>query len=206
MRKSIVLPLLLMMSIELFAGGRPVQIIRCVDRNQVNNLNRVAAFMASDTTDHFCYPGLLTVVEPAGGYCGSANNANTIFTISITADTLLPNDALTINSLTNIMLTDQTDSLSGTIDFTTTDVRLAFTADGTATVEIDFTRDPYQESIIEFRNAVLDASGTKILRIPACTTIGSTIPTMGQWGLISLGLLLLIFGISAVRQSHLVAL
>ncbi len=32
-------------------------------------------------------------------------------------------------------------------------------------------------------------------------TVNQTVPTMGEWGLMSLGLLLLIFGVNAVRQT-----
>lgn len=207
MRKIIVTTFILLMAGAAFAGGRPVQIIRCVDRGLEDSdaLAKTSVLKAAvgDTTNRLCYPGLLAITVP--DLC--IGDASTLHTITIKGDTLLPGDAVTVNSFTNMILTEDPYDLVNTVD-RGAGLRSSFTAipdpaDPTkGIIEIEFTRDPFSPSLIQFGTNTTTASNDGMFPIALCTTVApiATVPTMGQWGLISLGLILMIFAISAVRS------
>ena len=109
-------------------------------------------------------------------------------------------DAVTLEDLENCVLLDGTGALLDVLGTFGTDDRVAFVADMNGKIIIDFTRNPFQPSTINFREiANMD------ITIPACeATAASIVPTMGEWALISLGLILMICSLVGIRQMQLV--
>ncbi len=201
--------LLIFLTFEVLNAGRPVTIIRCVDRSdsttpaELKGDNLLKALDPGAATEHFCYPGLITF-NISNFDCTDPSIASEIITVRIMGDTLIVGDALTIDSITNAMFTDGSSALADDFDPATDaslDERIAVVSISAGVIEIEFTRDPFSETIIKFRNAQT-ADGSGKLIIPACDpAMVRTIPTLGQWSLIILGMLFLIFGVVVSRQS-----
>ena len=192
--------LCLISSVQARVGG--VVIIICGDRAE-NDLELAAKqdltkMMENDTL--YCYPGAAAFTLP-----DECNSGAVVLSIELDPMDFFVDDALTLSSLTNVNFEDGSEDLIAGIDFVNTDFRPALVTYEDGRIEIEFTRDPTQPSIIELRN-VNGGQGQTIM-IPACTgTVFNgdvaTVPTMGQWGLMVLGLILLIFGVNSVVRSH----
>jgi len=192
MRKISAIFVLIILSEVLLAGVRPVQIIRCGVRATAAKTTTVKAIAS---TEHLCSGLAVTAMLP-----DSCASGLVTMLINVPGDFQI-NDALTVTSITNMVFADGSHQIADTLNTMTTEaLRPAFVADVANLVEIQFTRDLTQESVLVLRNANGGAGAT--FTIPACASAtNATVPTMGEWGLMSLGLILLIFGINALRQS-----
>ena len=183
------------------AQVRGVTIILCGDRTEDADIALAKQDLSKmmETDSFYCYPGAAAVTLP-----DECNSGTVVLSIELDPGDFFVGDALTVTSLSNINFVDGSEEIPDSIDFIT-DFRPAFVTDEDGRIEIEFTRDPTLPTVIELRN-VNNGDGQTIT-IPACTgTVfngdASPIPTMGQWGLMVLGLILLIFGVNSVVRSR----
>ncbi len=200
MKKILIIAVFLAEFSVAFAGN-PLMVIRC--RPNLSSSAKDAAAVVVTPPEAECYGGQLKITtndEPCN------NTSGNIDTIKITlnkanGDAWVPNDdAVTIRELNNCRILNAQSVLISTINQNTTDDRAAFVADANGVVEIQFVRiDPTASSEIVFRNATLETGGSS-LPFVACPAVGAVVPTMGEWGIIALTILILTLGIVALKQ------
>jgi len=215
MKQLLVLIFCILSGYSVFSQGRPAQIIICVDRS----LADAPAFLKGDkgihtkaldeslATNRVCYGGPVSFTVSSFN-CQSPSIASEVITLTITADSTFEiGDAFTLDDAQNLNFTDGTSALFDDFEGTEPNARVAVLSENGVDVEIEFTRDPSQESVLVLRNARLSSDGSKRIVIPACDpadlAVGAaSIPTIGEWTGIILAIMMLIFGIVASTQER----
>lgn len=203
MKKLLIVAVFLAEFTVAFAGN-PIIVIRC---RVTGEFRDAATVSVADPQDAECYNGELniTVDDPA---CDNPDPAADVIKLILTradGSPWIPNDdAITIDDLRNCNLINNTNSVLTILDDAAGD-RGAFVADANGLIEIEFTRDPTQDTEIVLRNAfatddAAPGADPQIIFIPACPAVEAVVPTMGEWSIIALSFMFLIFGIIAIRQ------
>ena len=200
MKKFLIIAVFLAEFTVAFAGT-PIIVIRC-------RSNAAKVVVVTTPPEAECYDGELSIsVDDAA--CDNPDPAADIIKLTLTkadGSAWVPNDdAVTINALNNCNLLNNTNGVLDVLDEAAGD-RGAFVADANGVIEIQFTRDPTQDTEIVLRNAFatsFDASGAnpQVIRIAACPAIvANAVPTMGEWSVIVLSLMMLILGLVSMKH------
>ena len=211
MKKLLIIAIFMAEFCVAFAGN-PIIVIRCRVVADAAATTTAAATTRADPPEAECYDGELNVAvdNPA---CDNPDPALDTIKLTLTradgAPWVAGDDAVTINDLRNCNLINNTNGVLTTLDEAAGD-RGAFVADANGVIEIQFIRDPTQDTEIVLRNAFATSfaeagADPQIIRIPACPAVGvggGAIPTMGEWALIALFILILTLGIVGIRQNN----
>lgn len=203
--KRLIVIAIFMAEFSVAFAGNPLMVIRC--RADMRDASAVTAIT---TPEVLCFDGELniSVDDPA---CDNPDPALDTIKLTLTradgVDWVPGDDAVTINDLTNCNLINNTNGVLTILDEVAGE-RGAFVADADGIIEIQFIRDPTQDTEIVLRNAFATSfaavgADPQTIVIPACPAVGvgAAIPTMGEWALIALFILILTLGIVGIRQN-----
>jgi len=200
--KKIVLIIILLAECLVTYAGNPIIVIRC--RVFAADAAAIVGVTGRATPpERTCYnSGITQVIDGASCDVPDPSSSEIVITITRADGTAWqPNeDALTLMELQNCNLITAGDNALLTQVLTNPDDpadRGAFVADANGLMEIRFTRDPSQETVIDFLG-----DQNQDIRIPACPVVAAQIPTMGEWSIIGLTLLILILGVVVIGQSE----
>lgn len=201
MKKILIIAVFLAEFSVAFAGN-PLMVVRC----RASVKDAAAAVVVTTPPVVECY-GAEIVVTTDFADCDNTDPVGATTKLLLTKADGSPwnpnDDAVTIDELRNCDLLNNTNGILSTLDEAAGD-RGAFVADASGIIEIQFTRDPTQDTEIVLRNANIGLDGAggpiRVITIPACAAVGAVVPTMGEWGIIALTILILTLGIVAIKQ------